>query len=593
MTRTRIVRTIAATVVAACLAFAPLPAGAATAAKRPQLRLSLEQARAKGPSAVQAFEVDPGQPLAYIEGHVGNVGGMRGDALPIAFAFVDFGGTDGWQIVAGTEVAEDGSYSLEVMGGGEYRVGIVDDACVYQDAFYDGAVTVDAADTITLTDDQTLTGIDITMTPRPENIVSGTVDFTGAAPVPGTGEDYVLVTGEQFNVDWDGFEVRTVGKVQPDGTYRLHLPEPGAFKVGFHDYTGVFTDVYYHDAPTADEAADVSVSAPADSKSGIDQTMTAVPSKRIEGTDRYETAVAVSQFGYAEGEANTVVLATGENWPDAISGSVLASRNYGPLLLTRKRALPESVADELRRLQPFEVVIVGSPDAVSLDVEIALRTEFNIPLVWRLAGRDRYETAALVAETMAKTWEPPMGPLQSEPATPPIVVASGEKFPDAMSAAPLAANAGSPVLLVRRDSVPPSVQGFLGRHGEEFSSTLVIGGGNTVATSTANAFPGWDRIAGINRYDTAAKVAEYGIDNFGMSGAIVGVACGTKPYDGLASIPVLASEGQPLLLTDPYALSPATGQFLVDHGTSRAYVFGSEGAISPDVFDQILDALGS
>ena len=85
---------------------------------------------------------------------------------------------------------------------------------------------------------------------------------------------------------------------------------------------------------------------------------------RISGTDRYSTAVAVSQESWSAGEVSTVYLASGENYPDALAAGA-STLLQGPLLLTRRDVLPAAVADELRRLQPCLVVVVGGAGAVS------------------------------------------------------------------------------------------------------------------------------------------------------------------------------------------------------------------------------------
>ncbi|MEO7296678.1 MAG: cell wall-binding repeat-containing protein, partial [Candidatus Limnocylindria bacterium] len=84
---------------------------------------------------------------------------------------------------------------------------------------------------------------------------------------------------------------------------------------------------------------------------------------RLAGADRYATAVAVSSGTFTT--ADTVFIATGLNFPDALGGGPVAGGLPGPLLLVPGTAVPPSVATELRRLDPDSVFILGGPSAVS------------------------------------------------------------------------------------------------------------------------------------------------------------------------------------------------------------------------------------
>ncbi len=65
----------------------------------------------------------------------------------------------------------------------------------------------------------------------------------------------------------------------------------------------------------------------------------------VAGSTRYTTAIEASKLAFPNG-ATGVVIATGENWPDALGGSALAGAVDGPLLLTKHDALPAAVMAE-------------------------------------------------------------------------------------------------------------------------------------------------------------------------------------------------------------------------------------------------------
>lgn len=85
---------------------------------------------------------------------------------------------------------------------------------------------------------------------------------------------------------------------------------------------------------------------------------------RFSGEDRYATSAEISFLQWEPDEVTEVFLASGENFPDALSMAA-STRDTGPLLLTRRDELPPAVADELERLSPCLVIVVGGPSQVS------------------------------------------------------------------------------------------------------------------------------------------------------------------------------------------------------------------------------------
>jgi putative cell wall-binding protein len=98
---------------------------------------------------------------------------------------------------------------------------------------------------------------------------------------------------------------------------------------------------------------------------------------RLAGPDRYATAVSVSQNGYGANVPQTVYVATGANFPDGLAGGPVAALAPGPLLLVPGGSLPASVAAELGRLSPTQVVILGSSGVVSDAVARAIDAVVN------------------------------------------------------------------------------------------------------------------------------------------------------------------------------------------------------------------------
>jgi putative cell wall-binding protein len=323
---------------------------------------------------------------------------------------------------------------------------------------------------------------------------------------------------------------------------------------------------------------------PATRLNGINVTMTAMPSNRVAGESRFHTAVELSRGAFEDGFGGTVVLVNGMDFPDSLAAGPLAYGLEGPMLLTSPAGMPEATREEIERLSPLQVVIVGGPAAVQYAQENELR-ENGVPIVRRIMGLNRYETAAQVAQELVNNGLAFSGGSSA-------FVATGLDYPDAMAAAPMAATAGWPILFVRRDSVPAETQRFFDRNGVE---TLIVLGGTGVVRDTAVPVTFGDvrRVGGLNRYDTAARLAKMAIDELGFNERIVGLSTGRGFADALAAGSVFGSRRRAILLTEPAALSPDTRAFLAARKGSiaRIVVIGGPKAVSEPVFSAAKQAI--
>ncbi|MEL7668630.1 MAG: cell wall-binding repeat-containing protein, partial [Actinomycetota bacterium] len=289
---------------------------------------------------------------------------------------------------------------------------------------------------------------------------------------------------------------------------------------------------------------------------------------RVSGTSRYQTSVAASHEGFPAG-ASAVVLATGTDWPDALGGSALAGAVDGPLLLTHPDVLPAEVATEVSKLGADTAYILGGTGAVSTGVESSLR-RLGLTVI-RIGGASRYDTASLVAAEVIRL----LGPGY----TGDVFVATGRDFPDAAGAAPVAASLGWPIVLANPATgavnVPPAA-----------TRAVILGGTGAVPASVESALGSLfaQRLGGLNRYDTAALVAQLGVDH-GMHWDGVGLATGTSFPDALSGGAMLGHEDSVMLLTRPDILSSeARAKLVANKRSVRAlHIFGGMGAVSLSV----------
>lgn len=287
---------------------------------------------------------------------------------------------------------------------------------------------------------------------------------------------------------------------------------------------------------------------------------------RLAGADRYETAVAVSRR-YSP-KVPVVYVATGVNFPDALSAAAVAAAAGGPLLLTGPDSLPSAVESELRRLEPSRIVVLGGTQAVSPRVERTLQT---IAPTTRIAGDDRFATGrGLVTSAFAST------------AT--VFIATGLSFPDALSATGAAGAAGAPVLLVSGtargvDAATWTILAGLG------AKRLVIVGGTSVITpeieeQLRTAGYHVDRLGGATRYETSAEVNDAFFDPGTATTAFL--ATGTNFPDALAGAALAGLTRSPLYITGPDCTPESTHASIERSGATSRVALGGPAAIGDD-----------
>jgi hypothetical protein len=282
---------------------------------------------------------------------------------------------------------------------------------------------------------------------------------------------------------------------------------------------------------------------------------------RVFGPTRVETAVAISQATYEDGEASTVVLARADVEPDALAGTPLAVTADGPLLLSSSTDLSEATAAELTRVLPAgaPVHLLGGNAALAPAVEEAI-TALGFEIV-RVAGATRVETALAIAERL------------EDPDT--LLVTTGDNFPDALAAGAAAGHVGGAVLLTPSGSAHPAVTAYLAANAE--ADVFAVGG------PAATAYPDATRVVGPSREETAVEVAEVFFDD----PTVVGIARRDDFPDALAGGAHIGRLGGPMLLTPTDSLHPAPSAYLCGADIEAAFVYGGPAAVNASTVDAI------
>lgn len=189
---------------------------------------------------------------------------------------------------------------------------------------------------------------------------------------------------------------------------------------------------------------------------------------RVAGQTRYETSLVAAEIN-PKG-SDTVIVATGGNYADALSVSPYAFASGSPVLLCDSASgLAGAAVESIRSGGYSRAVIVGGTAAVPASVEGQLQSA-GIRDVTRLSGATRFETSSRIADFELASG---LGFTMDG-----VLLATGMNFPDALSAGPLAGRSRSPLLLV--DPGASYVSSYLSRYKGTVRSATVVGGAAVV-----------------------------------------------------------------------------------------------------------------
>jgi putative cell wall-binding protein len=262
---------------------------------------------------------------------------------------------------------------------------------------------------------------------------------------------------------------------------------------------------------------------------------------RVAGSDRYQTSAMIAEAKYPSGvPGNNVVLATGLNFPDALAGNYLAGQLGSPILLTPQTTTDpaySTVTTALGKLLPGpirQVTILGGTSAVGADVASDLQSKGY--LVTRIGGATRYDTAQMVDTQSGQT------PGKGTSGNPTAILATGQNFPDALAAGPVAWKQKFPIVLTdgTKSTLSPQAQSTLTT--DKIQNVMIMGGSAAInpGINTSLAALGIKidkQFAGADRTDTAAQLASYAQSTYGFGTTSLILASGQSFADALSAGP--------------------------------------------------------
>lgn len=261
---------------------------------------------------------------------------------------------------------------------------------------------------------------------------------------------------------------------------------------------------------------------------------------RLSGQDRYQTSMAIAE-AYNNAKCDNVILASGNDFPDALSASILSKKLNAPILLVATTVAASSEVFNYISAHVYNtgtIYIIGGTSVIGTDFETKLAS-MGYDNNKRLGGTNRYDTDMLIVnETNVSQGTP-------------VFIASGENFPDALSVSSFSGSKQYPTLLVGANYLPNRTKDYIVNN--KPSSIYIVGGVSVVSQDLQNKIKALvpkatiKRLAGSDRFETSGVV----LDEFPVVPDTIYLADGFNFPDALAGSSLAAKTGGPILLIDP------------------------------------------
>lgn len=313
-------------------------------------------------------------------------------------------------------------------------------------------------------------------------------------------------------------------------------------------------------------------------------TASAAPSlpetTRLAGKSRYDTAIEIAKEHsnvLDEGEIDTVIIANGLNYADALAGVPLSDYLNAPILLTsNKGTLEESVLEQMKAFDINNVVILGGSSAVSEDISNQLKDMGLV--VTRLSGPSRYDTAVEIAQYN----------LDYLDVTKTVFLVSGENFPDALSAGATAGITRANIIFCPQSGeIKKSVADFVTKNG--VNNVIIVGGTGAVGERAETELAGLGvtskRIYGASRYATSLAVYMEYFDAFDKS--ILTFATGENFPDALAGGALSSNLKAPVILVNNGKDNSVIKKTIDLKEVKKVIVYGGEAVVAWGTIERI------
>lgn len=293
---------------------------------------------------------------------------------------------------------------------------------------------------------------------------------------------------------------------------------------------------------------------------------------RLSGKDRYETSCHIaSQVN--PGVANSIIIASGKNFPDSLVGAPLSKKLNAPILLVDdfNSGLAYKSLDYISKhlSENGTIYLLGGVSSVGNNVVKQLQ-QSGYSNIKRLGGTDRFDTNNIIVNEMnVKNGTP-------------VVIVNGFNFPDALSISGIAASKGYPIFMSSANAIPQSIVDKISSINP--SKVYVIGGTAVLSDNVKNklksSLSGIEdsdiiRINGKDRYDTSLQAAKY----FKLDSKYAILSNGRNFPDALSGSALAAKLNAPIILTDGNNISNQKN-YIDSSDYSNVVILGGQGSVS-------------
>lgn len=313
----------------------------------------------------------------------------------------------------------------------------------------------------------------------------------------------------------------------------------------------------------------------------------------VSASDAYRASsdAAKSAFPAATTKSVPALVVVSASQPgDQIVAASLARALGGPVLVTHSKWLPSAAFDEIKRLKPERVFVLGTTSIVQTTVSNKIASLG--PKVYRITSKNAWQAAALSIERTVKEAAASGRPVDT------AYLVNGRGLADALSVSPVLGKTGRPLLFIDKDSMPAYTTKALKKSG--IKKLVLIGSADAISAKQENALKkaGYSvsRIAGANAYRTSVAIAAHALSlNVGFSWKSAGLVSRTSYTDALAWASASGLSNQVYLLTASNWLdSGVRGPVIAQRTTiGKMRVYGNNRAITTAVRDRLAIALRS
>jgi len=298
-------------------------------------------------------------------------------------------------------------------------------------------------------------------------------------------------------------------------------------------------------------------------------TLSSTPGERMYGATRFETSYLAAKKGWTT--SDTVIIAPGMSYPDALCAGPLAAKNNAPILLARNESLSSQseLKNLLSSLKVKKAIIVGGPTVLSTSFENGIKA-MSISTE-RLGGLDRYETSVKIAQAVGTNGE--------------VAIATGAGFADSLSISAVAGIRRMPILLTEKSVLTGTVKKYLDK--QSITKSYIIGGTTVISDSVAKSVKSPERIGGADRYETNEKI--FNKFKGSLTSSEIFMALGTNFPDALSISALAAQKKSFVLLTNTTAVEAPVMNVVTKNrdSISKMYIVGGPQFITSTILNKL------